>query len=212
MITEATIHWVTQALTGFATRPDTGEQIYIPVPICMAAGITPNSVGDDIEVKVVRNTASNYEDQTPWRALRVSVIDRGETPAPEPEPEPETEPIDLTEEEVMAYFREETTMPFDFVTAIAKRDLASGTDRPDLDELRATYPQLDFVFDLLEDKLAEVESIETEHRKEMSDLCENYGGSISDLEDRVMELREALEDINERSTDRVAVALSAAVL
>ena len=98
MITEATIHWVTQDLNAFATRSDTGEQIYIPVPICMAAGITPDSIGDDIEVKVVRNAASNYEDKTPWRAVRVSVIDRGETPAPEPELEPE--PIDLTEEEV----------------------------------------------------------------------------------------------------------------
>lgn len=105
MITEATIHWVTQDLNGFATRPDTGEQIYIPVPICMAAGITPDSIGDDIEVKVVRNAASNYEDKTPWRAVRVSVIDRGEPPAPEPEPEPEPELIDLTEEEVMDYFR-----------------------------------------------------------------------------------------------------------
>ena len=104
MITEATIHWVTQDLNGFATRPDTGEQIYIPVPICMAAGITPDSIGDDIEVKVVRNAASNYEDKTPWRAVRVSVIDRGETPAPEPEPEPEPAPTDLTEEEVMRYF------------------------------------------------------------------------------------------------------------
>lgn len=108
MITEATIHWVTQELIGFATQPDTGEQIYIPVPICRAAGITPDSIGDDIEVKVVRNAASNHEDKTPWRAVRVSMIDRGATPAPAPEPEPEPEPdvTDLTEEEVMAYFRE----------------------------------------------------------------------------------------------------------
>ena len=103
-------------------------------------------------------------------------------------------------------------MPFDFVTAIAKLDLASGTDRPDLDALRAAYPQLDFVFDLLEDKLAEVESIGTEHRNAMSDLCENYEGSISDLEDRVMELRAALEIIKANSTDRVAVACADGVL
>lgn len=103
-------------------------------------------------------------------------------------------------------------MPFDFVTAIAKLDLASGTDRPDLDDLRAAYPQLDFVFDLLEDKLTEGERIEIERRDELSDLREEYEREISNLEDRVMELRAALTDINERSTDRVAVALSAAVL
>jgi hypothetical protein len=106
MITEATIHWVTQDLNGFATRSDTGEQIYIPVPICMAAGITPDSIGDDIEVKVVRNAASHHEDKTPWRAVRVSMIDRGETPAPEPEPRSGRSLTYLTEEEVMAYFRE----------------------------------------------------------------------------------------------------------
>lgn len=103
-------------------------------------------------------------------------------------------------------------MPFDFVTAIAKLDLASGTDRPDLDALRATYPQLDFVFDLLEDKLAEGEDIKTEHRKERSDLREAYEREISDLEERVQELRAALEIIKANSTDRVAVACADGVL
>ena len=103
-------------------------------------------------------------------------------------------------------------MPFDFVTAIAKLDLASGTDRPDLDALRAAYPQLDFVFDLLEDKLAEVEGIWIEHRKEMSDLREDDEREISDLEERVQELRAALEIIKANSTDRVAVACADGVL
>lgn len=103
-------------------------------------------------------------------------------------------------------------MPFDFVTAIAKFDLASGTDRPDLDALRAAYPQLDFVFDLLEDTLTEGERIETEHRKELSELREYYEREISDLEERVQELRAALVDIKVNSTDRVAVACADGVL
>ena len=103
-------------------------------------------------------------------------------------------------------------MPFDFVTAIAKLDLASGADRPDLDGLRAAYPQLGFVFDLLEDKLTEGEGIGIEHRKEMSDLREYYEREISDLEERVQELRAALVDIKVNSTDRVAVACADGVL
>ena len=103
-------------------------------------------------------------------------------------------------------------MPFDFVTAIAKFDLASGTDRPDLDGLRAAYPQLGFVFDLLEDKLTEGERIETERRDELSDLREEYDRYVESLEYRLQVLRAALEDIRDHSTDRVAVACADGVL
>ena len=100
----------------------------------------------------------------------------------------------------------------DFVTAIAKLDLASGTDRPDLDGLRETYPQLGFVFDLLEDKLTEGERIEIERRDELADLRQEYDRYVESLEPRVQELRTVLEYIKERSTDRVAVACADGVL
>ena len=49
-------------------------------------------------------------------------------------------------------------MPFDATLAIAKLDLDSGTDRPNLDGLRDRYPELGFVFDMLEDKCHEAEN------------------------------------------------------
>lgn len=90
---------------------------------------------------------------------------------------------------------------FDYVTAIAKLDLASGTDRPDLDGLRETYPQLAFVFDLLEDKLQEAENAAIEHRDEMQEVKRDYERYIESLENRVQDLRLGLDQIKEFTVD-----------
>ena len=90
---------------------------------------------------------------------------------------------------------------FDYVTAIAKLDLASGTDRPDLDGLRDTYPQLGFVFDLLEDKLREAERAAIERRDEVQEVRRDYERYIESLEIRVQDLRLGLEQIKDFTVD-----------
>lgn len=88
-------------------------------------------------------------------------------------------------------------MPFDIQLAIAKLDLASGTDRPDLDNLRSRYPELDFVFDLLEDKCHEAEHCAIEYRDERREIERDYQQDIDELECRVQDLRLALNQIRE---------------
>jgi SMC interacting uncharacterized protein involved in chromosome segregation len=90
---------------------------------------------------------------------------------------------------------------FDFVTAIAKLDLASGTDRPDLENLRARCPELGFVFALLEDKLREAEHAAVEDRDERREIERGYQSEIDDLEVRVHDLRLALHQIRELTVD-----------
>ena len=92
-------------------------------------------------------------------------------------------------------------MPFDFVTAIAKLDLASGTDRPDLDGLRSRYPELGFAFDLLEDKLQEAEHAAIEYRDERREVERGYQQDIDALECRVQDMRLAFEQIRELTLD-----------
>lgn len=92
-------------------------------------------------------------------------------------------------------------MPFDAQIAIAKLDLASGTDRPDLDNLRARYPELGFVFDLLEDKLQEAENAAIEYRDEKRELERAYASTLDALETRVQDMRLAFEQIRELTVD-----------
>ena len=92
-------------------------------------------------------------------------------------------------------------MPYDATIAIAKLDLASGTDRPDLDNLRARYPELGFVFDLLEDKLQEAEHAAIEYRDERREIERGYQQDIEGLEYRVQDLRLALDQIRELTVD-----------
>jgi len=92
-------------------------------------------------------------------------------------------------------------MPFDATLAIAKLDLASGTDRPDLDGLRARYPELGFVFDMLEDKCHEAEHCAIEYRDERREIERGYQQDIDALECRVQDLRLALNQIRELTVD-----------
>jgi len=92
-------------------------------------------------------------------------------------------------------------MPFDFTLAIAQLGLASGTDRPDLESLRARYPELGFVFDLLEDKCHEAEHAAIEYRDERREVERGYQSEIDDLEVRVHDLRLALHQIRELTVD-----------
>jgi len=90
-------------------------------------------------------------------------------------------------------------MVFDINLAIAKLDFNGFgySDRPDLDSLRATYPELGFVFDLLEDKTMEAKYGDDEHRRD----CENYQEKIDDLELRVQDMRLAFYQIKELTID-----------
>lgn len=92
-------------------------------------------------------------------------------------------------------------MTYDATIAIAKLDLASGTDRPDLDNLRARYPELGFVFDLLEDTLQEAENAAIEYRDERREIERGYQQDIEGLEYRVQDLRLALHQIRELTVD-----------
>lgn len=92
-------------------------------------------------------------------------------------------------------------MPFDAQLAIAKLDLDSGTDRPDLDNLRARYPELGFVFDLLEDKLQEAENCAIEYLDERREIERGYQQDIDALECRVQDMRLAFEQIRELIED-----------
>lgn len=103
-------------------------------------------------------------------------------------------------------------MPFDFTIAIAKLDLGSGTDRPDLDGLRIRYPELAFVFDLLEAKLHEVENIDIERRDEKREIERNYESAIDDLECRVQDMRLAFAQIRELTVDAHITEIVEAIL
>lgn len=103
-------------------------------------------------------------------------------------------------------------MPFDATLAIAKLDLGSGTDRPNLDGLRGRYPELDFVFDLLEDKLQEAENAAIEYRDERREIERGYQQDIDELEHRVMDMRLAFEQIRELTIDAEITAIVEDVL
>ena len=92
-------------------------------------------------------------------------------------------------------------MTFDATIAIAKLDLASGTDRPDLDSLRSRYPELQFVFDQLEGALLDLEACAIEHRDEKRELERAYASTLDDLETRVQDMRLAFEQIRELTLD-----------
>jgi hypothetical protein len=92
-------------------------------------------------------------------------------------------------------------MPFDFTTAIAKLELASGTDRPDLDALRARYPDMGFVFDLLEDTLTENERVFIDYRDERREVEREYQQHIEELEARIHDLRLTLDQVRVLTAD-----------
>jgi SMC interacting uncharacterized protein involved in chromosome segregation len=92
-------------------------------------------------------------------------------------------------------------MPFDIQIAIAKLDLASGTDRPDLGALRGRYPELGFVFDLLEDKLQEAERAAIEYRDERREIQREYQSEIDSLECRIQDMRLAFDQIRDFTLD-----------
>jgi hypothetical protein len=92
-------------------------------------------------------------------------------------------------------------MPFDATIAIAKLELATGTDRPDLDNLRARYSELGFVFDLLEDKLQEAEHCAIKYRDERREIERGYQQDIDALECRVQDMRLAFDQIRELTVD-----------
>jgi hypothetical protein len=98
-------------------------------------------------------------------------------------------------------------MPFDIQLAIAKMDFDGFgyADQPDLTVLRARYPELGFVFDLLEDKLQEAEVVATEHRDECREIERGYQQDIDELECRVQDMRLAFEQIREL-TDNAEIA------
>ena len=92
-------------------------------------------------------------------------------------------------------------MRFDIQLAIAKLDLASCTDRPDLDGLRARYPELGFVFDRLAD-LQEVEaSVDQKIHQAVDYAVSPLTSHINALEERGIELRQALRQIRELTVD-----------
>lgn len=92
-------------------------------------------------------------------------------------------------------------MPFDATIAIAKLDLASGDDCADLDNLRARYPDLGFVFDRLKDALQEAEHCAIEYRDERREIERGYQQDIDALECRVQDMRLAFEEILELTDD-----------
>jgi hypothetical protein len=91
-------------------------------------------------------------------------------------------------------------MPFDIQLSIAALDFKGG-DRPDLDNLRARYPELDFVFDLLDDKWLEADGAAIEHRDEMREREREHEEHIDELETRVQDMRLAFEQIKELTVD-----------
>ena len=94
-------------------------------------------------------------------------------------------------------------MTFDAQLAIAKLDFEgfSYADHPDAGVLRARYPELGFVFDLLEDKLQEAEHCAIEYRDERREIERGYQQDIDALECRVQDMRLAFEQIRELTVD-----------
>jgi phosphate uptake regulator len=90
---------------------------------------------------------------------------------------------------------------FDYITAIAQLDLKLGQERPDLEALRARYPELGFVFDALEDSMELLERNEDERRSEVQELRDEYDRYVESLEQRVQELRLGLEQVKEFTSD-----------
>lgn len=90
---------------------------------------------------------------------------------------------------------------FDYITAIAQLDLKLGQERPDLEPLRARYPELGFVFDALEDSMELLERNEDERRSEVQELRDEYDRYVESLEQRVQELRLGLEQVKEFTSD-----------
>jgi chromosome segregation ATPase len=90
---------------------------------------------------------------------------------------------------------------FDYITAIAQLDLKLGQERPDLESLRARYPELGFVFDALEDSMELLERNEAERRSEVQELRDEYDRYVESLEQRVQELRLGLEQVKEFTSD-----------
>ena len=94
-------------------------------------------------------------------------------------------------------------MPFDATLAIAKLDFQGFgySDTPDTSALRGRYPELGFVFDLLEDKLQEAENAAIEYRDERREVERNYQQEVDALEERNNDLRIALAQIHELTLD-----------
>jgi hypothetical protein len=103
-------------------------------------------------------------------------------------------------------------MPFDIELAVAKLDFAGDPDSPNLDVLRARYPELAFVFDLLEDKLAEPAELQEEYARERDDIELSYAKEVDRLECRVADLRNALIAIADLTSDDDVLATVAANL
>jgi hypothetical protein len=92
-------------------------------------------------------------------------------------------------------------MPFDATIAIAKLELATGTDRPDLDNLRARYPELGFVFDLLEDKLPRQRTARSSTATSAARSSAVISRTSTQLECRVQDMRLAFGQIRELTVD-----------
>ena len=90
-------------------------------------------------------------------------------------------------------------MPFDINLAIAALDFRGG--EPDLDTLRARYPEIGFVFDLLEDKIEEADGAAIKHRDEMRDRQRDHEQEVDELEARINDLRLGLHQIRELTAD-----------
>lgn len=92
-------------------------------------------------------------------------------------------------------------MPFDFTIAIAKLDLTSYADRPDLDGLRARYPDLGFVFDRLEDLQETADTVDKQIEEAVDYEVNPLNEQIVGLEGRNGDLRFALNQIREMTVD-----------
>jgi len=102
-------------------------------------------------------------------------------------------------------------MPFDIQVAIAELDCKSG-DRPDLEDLRGRYPELGFIFDLVDNQHTELDETHVEHKNEIDDLEEDNGRYVQHLEERIDNLRAALVCVKELTVDAEILCTIEAVL
>lgn len=103
-------------------------------------------------------------------------------------------------------------MPFDLQLSIAELDLASGTDTPDLSNLRQRYPELGFVFDTIESQLHQIEVEEAEHYEATREAQDQYQRELDVLESRVQDMRLAFNQIRELTVDAEITRVIEAVL
>jgi hypothetical protein len=90
-------------------------------------------------------------------------------------------------------------MTFDITLAIA--EISCKNHEPDLDTLRARYPELGFVFDLLEDKVEEADGAAIKHLEEMREREGDHEEEVDQLEARINDLRIGLHEIRELTAD-----------